>query len=411
MKETPETVAVNLLHEILANRPPVREWIEEQLIRRRIPENQHLDYKGGKITSDKNSDGVRQAIAGMANAEGGVIVFGVNGGDAGEKEERWSVSACSPVGKLPADEWLKACLEPLRAFLHPQPVFHPLDDGEIVLVGVPRATNLVPCPGGRDGLIYYLRFYDQTLQTPPYLIADLVLGRRQRPRFQVQIEEPRVSSGRNRHFHVIGEDAVKPWWLLDFQLRIENAGMIWAGGLTCGVVAYSTADDREALPLTAPIEEAVYYHPYDGREVRYKRGPAMADLPPLDTTRSHPFSFSAWGLSAIEQKRRSVAQQWAEAEARGNGGWRSPGRGPGGGIRCTWLGALFITCRGYLPSWFQIEIEYNEIEQVIRTEAIEVATDRPMTGRHILVAKPGSRDEWISPDELYNLQYPTPSKS
>lgn len=411
MKETPETVAVNLLHEILAGRPPELEWIEEQLIRRKIPENQHLDYKGGKITSDKNSEAVRKAISGMANAEGGVIIFGVNGGDVGDGEEPWSISACSPVGKLAADEWLKACLEPLRAFLHPRPVFHPLDDGEIVLAGVSRATNLVPSPVKREGLVYFLRFYDQTLQVPPYLIADLVLGRRQRPRLQVQIGDPQVSSGERERRRQYSQRA-EPWWALNFQLHIENAGMIWAESLTYGVIAYTTVKDRDALPLTAPIEEAVYYYPFEGREVRYKRGPKMVDLPPLDRTRSHPFSFSTHGLKEIERKRSDAVQRWSTAEMRASGGYLpgEPYRGDGH-TRCTWLGALFVTCRGYPPSWFQLEIEYNENERIVRAEALEIATDRPWTGWRILVAKPGFVDEWIGASELDDLQYPTRSRS
>ena len=88
----------------------------------------------------------------------------------------------------------------------------------MLAITVVRAPSLVPCVESR-ALKYFFRIGDSTLEIPQYLIADLVLGRRQHPLLDA-------------HYHHVTEKKVPPEYYLpnnyqwvtrvSFDLMVEN---------------------------------------------------------------------------------------------------------------------------------------------------------------------------------------------
>jgi hypothetical protein len=84
---------------------------------------------------------------------------------------------------LEVNHWLSGLRDVSRIWLAislPFPIVTLSNKGHVLAIAVARAPSLVPCVEARE-LKYFLRMGDSTLQIPEYLIADLVLGRRQRP--------------------------------------------------------------------------------------------------------------------------------------------------------------------------------------------------------------------------------------
>ncbi|MCA9493514.1 MAG: hypothetical protein KC621_26465 [Myxococcales bacterium] len=117
----------------------------EHMLKAETAEDLWLDWKGGKLVGAKNGPQVIQkAVAGFANAEGGVLVLGANGGDAGTGETPWTLTPCpGKVGKQPLQEWVEQQLVPLRSSLRPLPRITVVEGG-LVLVAVQRSELLVP---------------------------------------------------------------------------------------------------------------------------------------------------------------------------------------------------------------------------------------------------------------------------
>ena len=86
------------------------------------------------------------------------------------------------------NEWARTVLESLAGSLSPAPRLQTVtvDNIEVLVIGVGRAPSLVATPE-EGGLKYFLRIGDSTPAIPPYLISDLILGRRSHPEFEVKV--------------------------------------------------------------------------------------------------------------------------------------------------------------------------------------------------------------------------------
>jgi hypothetical protein len=99
-----------------------------------------------------------------------------------------------------------------------------VDGNEVLVIGVARAPALVPCIENGE-LKYYLRIGDATLAIAPYLISDLVLGRRIHPQLLVTTEK--------NGFGAVNGSAIH------FGFVIENESMVPANDVILGVVSLS----------------------------------------------------------------------------------------------------------------------------------------------------------------------------
>jgi hypothetical protein len=203
------------------------------ILSRRIREDLYIDYKHGELLSHKTAaQEVRQYVSGFANAEGGVLIVGMD-----EHEERPTViTGCDPAhvgGKL--EQWANQVISQLIPYLASAPVVcvAPHAEGPVLVIAVDRAPRLVPCTENSK-VVHYLRIGDGTPRIDPYLYADLVLGRRQGPELRIVNAECRALED--------GGVYLGCRWTAS----LLNDGLAWVPDWRAGIVGYSMGRDRSA---------------------------------------------------------------------------------------------------------------------------------------------------------------------
>lgn len=207
----------------------------DALLHRHIAERTRLEYKAGPWLERSTAAArpgdptdpaakLRKYAGGFANGDGGVLVVGVDAENA-----TWSVTGCSaPNRRDRLGEWAARALDEIGVLLQPPPrvevVAHPR--GEILIVGVRRSPHLIPCIESKER-VYYIRVYDSTKHVPPYLVHDLLLGRRQHPRLEARLES--LSA------HPI--DSTRTAGLVAL-VEVQNTSLVWARNIVCGLVGY-----------------------------------------------------------------------------------------------------------------------------------------------------------------------------
>lgn len=307
----------------------------DALLEARVEEDLSLDYKSGLILNrhdgkallgrPKTFDGkIRKHIAGFANAEGGVLIIGVN-----EPEKRrnphtheWvrdptklrEVDGLVGIGPERARELAAEAIKRLRPSLsvsiRVQAVEHM--KGLVLLVAVPRSDSLVIAVENEQA-VHYLRMHDETVHAPGYLVEDLVLGRRRRPVIRASAGETEVvweSSGTAT---------------IQLRLQFDNEGFAYADtpmvGLlhaAGGVAPPGTAAQlisRARLIPNPDLEHLAHYpHPKHLTEVT---------LAPFQTLRFEPrLVFPA-----------RISQRYL------------------------WSAAVYFVSRQGLPAWYQVRVD------------------------------------------------------
>lgn len=202
-------------------------------------EGQLFDYKDGILTG-KPADAkkmLREYVSGFANAEGGVLILGVD-----EARPR-RISPCQRIGQEPLDVWAQKVLTDMSGFFSPPPRFRVVTHaaGEVLLVAVARPPQFVPCVESRQ-LKYFLRIHETTIEVPSFLISDLVLGRRQHPILSL---EPTGGMWRLELFGAtrgpVPQFAIRN---LRTSLLLENTSLVPAEEVEVGLVAWTLAEDE-----------------------------------------------------------------------------------------------------------------------------------------------------------------------
>ena len=275
--------AENLLEGILARELPTCEEFEE-FLRAREPEGQRLEYKrDGWLNGKKSKAAVpghptkpgevlRKWVAGFANSVGGLLVLGV---DAEDEWQPYRITGMS--GPTRADslrDWCLRALQPIAGLL-PAPivVVVPCSEGEVVLVAVSRARNLVYCVES-GSMVYYLRFGESTVRAPDYHIAGLVHGRRERPVF-----------GLLDAWVVRNDDKY------DVHLSISNTSMVWAPQIQVGMVVLCRGAHR-----ILPVSDELRYN-----VVRFNSD-LWAELDLVHAATDLPARLNGSGLAPFETK-------------------------------------------------------------------------------------------------------------
>jgi hypothetical protein len=166
-------------------------------------ENLHLDFKTVRSSALKSSDdkqSLAKALSGFANAEGGIVVWGV---DARKNDD--GVDCAQRLVPAPNVNELLARLNSLTSDL-----VSPVVEGVLHRVvfrdsdGSGCAASLVPssdegphmAKGGLDH--YYRRSGDSFLKMEHFEIADM-FGRRPKPSLRIRYSIPRASHGRGSY--------------------------------------------------------------------------------------------------------------------------------------------------------------------------------------------------------------------
>jgi hypothetical protein len=194
-------------------------------------EDQWLEYKDGQVLEKPDAATVlREYVTGFANADGGTLVVGVT-------KAREIAGARAP-GRTTLTEWASTVLAGYASQMDPFPQILSVAHGgtECLVVATDRAADLIPYDS-RDQPKYSLRINELTVDLPPYLVTDLLLGRRRHPTFRLFDVEPSVRKS---------DDG--PMAELSLQFRIENASLVPADEVRVGAIARST----RLIPEPAP---------------------------------------------------------------------------------------------------------------------------------------------------------------
>jgi Schlafen, AlbA_2 len=205
----------------------------DYVIDRFAKENQHLEYKDGRITTEKTERQLKHEIlfhtTAFANAVGGVLVIGVSE----EKAKPRGVTGAKAPGDSTLAEWAARILTPsLGGFSPPLRILQvPHPSGNVLVIAAARAPQLVPYVEAGE-IRYSLRIDDSTVPVPPYLIADLVLGRRNHPVLvarEIKVKGSLLSGGKAIFLRLV--------------VTVENTSLPASVNTTIAIVAWSRARD------------------------------------------------------------------------------------------------------------------------------------------------------------------------
>lgn len=226
-----------LLESLLSSHKLTEPELAAFLKRGDVRENLHLEFKTGLKGADYDPPVVlREHVTAFANSDGGVLMVGV-------EDETKALTGCDVQGKEPIEDWAAHCLESVSAGLFPRPKISSVRcaSGEVLVIAVARAPQLVPCVE-RSRMAYHLRLGDSTRQAPDYLIGDLMLGRRQAPRFAIL--SPVIGQ-------IFDEKGGQPYptFSAELEFLVLNEGLAWAEDFTVGLVCWAPGNGG---PLLSP---------------------------------------------------------------------------------------------------------------------------------------------------------------
>jgi hypothetical protein len=299
----------------------------DEFIRANPEEGQYVDYKNGIITTRQKRDEGRQTIreytSGFANSDGGVLIIGVD-----ESRPRQIVPCAQNVGAQPLDQWAMRCLHDMVAYFSPQPRFqvvqHP--QGHVLTIAAARAPTLVPCVESKE-LKYFFRIGDSTVPVPEYLIADLVLGRRQHP--LLDLSPLPINEGRQELKSRDGQDNI-PARSAAFSFRVENLSLATAEDVQIGVVSWSLFEGA--------TEEI-------NRHLR-----SYLDICDINIQSSMSTHFHLVHRSSISSGKKFYLDPFQKLTIGNIGPFYFPQQ-----FSAQVLGAVYIIAKGAPPIWFQLE--------------------------------------------------------
>jgi len=346
-----------LLEELLSGRQMTSGELNG-LLQDRIDEDLHLDYKHGDALQDRREANqmLREYVSGFANSAGGMLIVGVD-------EANWRVTGCQAPGGGSLTRWASRSLTPIAGYLSPPPILQEVDhpDGPVLVAVVTRSAVLAPCfeRGDRRSL-YYLRLDDQTLQADEYLVADLVLGRRQHA--YLTITEVMTWGGGKE----INREAHHDWWF-QMQFTIENQGLSRAENVRVGVINLSGRNASSSIPMgnhllgyVAVVEPDKYRG--DVLELRQH----VNVCPVLE-----PFALRTLSTSGCV----SSPLAWA-------GGFYTP---------YEWKAAVYLIAEGTPPTWYQLSITIDtpllthlQSSQMVSSTGPFLRIERLATGRPVV---------------------------
>jgi len=197
---------------------PSKEWLDQffagvvpseaelkKLVADCPKEDQHLDYKAGKLLSDPKQDPaatIREYVAAFSNSDSGTLIVGY------DQTAGFDGIPSAKAGGI--EEWATRCIHDLAPFLSPPPRIPSANVGgaTVLLIATAREPRLVPVIV-KGELIYFLRIGESNYAAPPFLLSDL--GRRNHPILKLRLHSAAVVGPKDhtagRHVFVNSQEA------------------------------------------------------------------------------------------------------------------------------------------------------------------------------------------------------------
>lgn len=327
-------------------------------------EDIHLDYKHGDFLKDKQptkksdirkaTERLRAFVSSFANSDGGVLVVGIVGPDAGSQcAPPWTLTGLPTTGGPTVEQWVGDVLRPIAPHFSVPPKHWVVSGagGDVLVLAVRRSDELVPVT--IDGATaYFLRVGDGSSRVPDYLVADLVLGRRSRAVLELTLPQHDTVPLRYQGTPPDREA------LFRFVVAATNVGLSWADDPFVGMIGIDACTSSpSALPQN--LADAIEFVG-SGRLVHHGR----SLRPPPQRPSIEPFATTA----PIEMA------------------WRIPNPGNG-----DWYGAAYLLARNAPPRWYQVVARRRE--QCLDIELSPMSGSRPVV-KWDAVVEVGAPDAW-----------------
>ena len=210
-----------------------------------VREGIHIDYKAGsligrRVSKEQRRD-IRRFVVGFANADGGVIVLGMD-------ENGGIPTALAPIPDVPPNgltEWFTRLMnEAVSPKLHPPPEIHEIKDGEAtryaVLVVRPHDAGLARVRMG-DRFVFPCRMGDSVIDLDDWFVQAVLFGTKRRPALAVR----RRSDSTFNVIPTLHTDKPRNPELQRCRfsggLGVSNESFVWAESLVWGWIAPTEA--------------------------------------------------------------------------------------------------------------------------------------------------------------------------
>jgi hypothetical protein len=216
---------LELLDDILGRREADASLLAA-LVQKHVPESLYHEYKRGQWLTPNSSQDVRAHVSAFANAEGGVLILGIVGGEDSQGTAKWTFEppACpDPGGDWNA--WLGRILSDVATKTRVEWQVVNVNGNAVVLIAANRAQELIRVYEKRSA-VCYLRVADNTVPIEQTLYADLALGRRAKPDLTLEALE-------------IGGSTDSGGFHLDVGLVVHNQGLLWVPDVRVVWIGYA----------------------------------------------------------------------------------------------------------------------------------------------------------------------------
>lgn len=203
----------------------------QRIVSERTREDQWLDFEHAKQLAKpapQRSTDLRKKLAGFANADGGVLLVGIEEYSG----HRGFVSCAKAFKSLPPSpaggwaSWAHQVLDGVFAQASRLPIARvvPVSPRRSVLVVAVSPSDRVVWVRAGGELTAYVRVGEHTSPMPQWMHADLVLGRRRHPVLDVACVRYDCSQN-DEGIHAT------------FQLRLTNTSLVWLSDFHTGLIA------------------------------------------------------------------------------------------------------------------------------------------------------------------------------
>ena len=324
----------------------------EELKQFQVPEGLYVEYKDGDWFEGRSAkwqiDEVRRYIAGFMNAEGGILVLGMDEAErpsddakipASLDEFEWQHQGCFK-------EWIERAVQ--QGGLLPLPRTMPLvhvvnnDAGQPVaaVIRVEPALDLLVTALYRGRQVFFGRMGESTLSLDEWAVRAILLGRRRTPRLTIGFDDTHFFDRAHRDdegFDYIdhrswNNDGLTRKHLLRSRMFVTNESFVWASQVDWGILF-------PFLPLDGEITKVVPCPPH----LKNQAVSSTGEVYHLARRSTGPMNVAPFGVEPYSLDLRFWGPSLMEQPFEIHFG-------------------VYLVAEGALPRWFRVEYRHSHFK-------------------------------------------------